>query len=269
MSKFNKPTNFFKNKPCSNQITIKTKVSQKEIKEQKKNKFITEEEFDNIMKDTSRDIEIVRNSKINSDYCIKFMDIIDRIKEQTTYSIKLFSNILNKLDMSDTTNWFKCEETNELVGLIRDNLKGQLNCLYLAQNFVKTNGYNKIQYKNNKVYKLRLIFLLMFTCEIIEESVFWEWLDSLENFSDIIKEEKNLLIVQTTEFFMILKTEFTDNDYKDENKINEDNTRYIKQNKSNSNSNSDSDSDSDSDSKPKIINSEYIVPEEQDYFDDI
>jgi hypothetical protein len=292
MSKFgSNNSSFFKRNTF--QLDIKSKSKSKSSdKQQKKNKkiinqsnSISDNEFNKLMEenDTQKnDIKLSNYlSKIgNSEIVNKLIqehiighDLLDKIqsesKNENIMGSQLLKQILIKYNDPNDYTWVEQNQYGlALQFLLKDNLTDQLLCLLLVQNYSYSLEFPKINYKDKQVYYLKIIFQLLFTFDIIDESIYWEWQETLTNFSDIDEKIKNTICVQTAEFFNILKMTFTDEDYEDNKDNNDENTKdnnnnntQLKlnteklDNESNTESNTESDNESD----------KYKVPEEQDY----
>ena len=107
-------------------------------------------------------------------------------------------NMLNLLDFLATDKYGLC-----LKKLLND--KTQMITLMMFQQYCERLNYPKILYKNKNTYLIRVLFQVLFINEIIDEGVFNTWLDYISDDKD-----KQTLIIQTNDFFMILKTIFDD-----------------------------------------------------------
>lgn len=260
------------------QLTIKNKVSQKELKEQKKNKKsnLTDNEFNKLMEEnenenTKQDIHLSSylNKIVESEYLTKLIEegikeneLITKIKFENITGSQLLKAILNKYNDPNNLNWVNADEyVKPLKCLLDNNLSEQLLCLLVIQDFCVRLSVSKIIYKNKEVYWIKLIFQLLFTQDIIEESVYWEWQELLNLFVDVNIDVKNKLCIQTAEFYNILKITFTDQDYEEENDINGV-KETINPNYNNSINNDEKELENVIDSEQ---DDKYKVPEEQDY----
>jgi len=277
MSKFNSTSSsFFKRNTY--QLDIKSKSSQKQQKKNNKatntnSNVVTDNDFNKLMEENNN---LKNNSVKLSDYLLKIdnsevakkiiqeqimgSDLVDRIKYENITGTQLLKEILNKYSEPSNYEWVEPNQYGlALEFLLKDNLKEQLLCLLLTQNYSNSLGFPKINYKNKQVYFLKMIFQLLFTYDIIDESVYWEWQEVLINIVDIDENTKSTICIQTTEFFNILKMTFTDEDYEtnDNGENQNDNQNpQLKTEKSD-------ESEDESESEPEP--DKYKVPEEQDY----
>ena len=285
MPKYNSPSSsaFFKR---NNTIQIITnKISQKELKKQKKqniqfNTNISDDDFNKLMDSENNVIKDHKNNKeiLNFYDTIKKNNSIDKIEQinllletkligEDLYSkiklnnisgniscnisgIDLLNGILNKYnDVNlEKYNWIN-EYGLVLKNLLENNIQNQLICLLIIQNYCMINGLVKLNYKNIQIYQIKLFFQLFFTNEIIEETVYWKWYEMLNDYIDIDDDNKKKILLQTTDFFIILKTTFQDEEDNNCNEINND----------------DLDEKSDDIELDKKYDDIYDVPEEQDY----
>lgn len=306
MSKFSS-AKAFKNigKSCS--IPITTKISQKELKKQKQKQSnknsdlcVSDAEFEAMMDQThilgsdkkktmwkipeSTDItpqvtNIINKGILGEKLC---MDLKSGFP--TISGVELLNGLFDKHPDPNDISWIQPQEYGMGLKELNDNnLQSQIQCLLLAQRFCEQNNFTKILYKNNSVYLIKILFQLFFTYGIVDEEAYWGWQDYIDNDnSDIVGvETKQTLLIQTNDFFMILKTVFEEDEFK--NDSNPDDIQEISnpnrqnkqeqlenQNLDNSNSklntklntklksHSQSESDSDSDDV-------FKVPKEQDY----
>jgi hypothetical protein len=277
MSRFNSASSYFK-KNNTHQLNITTKVSQKELKKNKKlekNNYsnVSDIDFDKLMEENDNSKTIYTNKtqvKLNSyldkitspdvltqliNEDIKGNEFLTKIKYEDFSASQILNTILKKYPDPNNYDWIKKEEYGEVLGkLLEDNFEEQLLCLLLIQNYSVQTDMPKISYKDKNMYYIKLIFQLLFTQDIIDESIYWKWYELLPTFSDVNEDTKNKLCIQTTEFFNILKITFTEEDY--ENNGNDEN-----------NENNEDKQESESESNQKV---EDKVPEEQDWnMDDI
>lgn len=175
---------------------------------------------------------------------------------------------LNTLDVS----WIENNNLG-LKKLFEKNIHEQIIGLIMIQNYCEKNNFMKIQYKNKLVYLIRILFHLFFIFEIFEEEAYWGWQEYIENTNKIDESTKKILLIQTTDFFMILKTTFNDEDYEnnEKNLNNENNFNNKKKhdydNKNDYDDHDDIDDEIDDENK---FDKTFDVPEEQDYnLDDI
>ncbi len=280
MSKFTNTSSFFKRN--NYQIDIKTKSSQKQQKKNKKTNSqsdnftnnITDNDFDKLMEENNN--EKKNNIKL-SDYLSKIEnsitvknliqeqivggDLISKIELENITGSQLLKEILNKYDDPNNYSWIEQNQYGlALQFLLKENSREQLLCLLLIQNYSNSHGFPKINYKDKHVYFLKMIFQLLFTYDIIDESIYWEWQEILTNIVDIDEKTKNTICIQTTEFFNILKMTFTDEDYEENNDENNDENLNKK-----SDNKSDNESDNESDDKSNNESDKLKIPKEQDY----
>jgi hypothetical protein len=301
MSKFNNSSSSSYFKRNVYQFDIKTKSpkkNQKNNNNQKNNDNISDNDFNKLMEDSDYDYDksLLNNNKLNNNksnkndiklinYLSKIedseivnklieeqlvgCDLMSRIESDNITGSQLLKGILNKYNDPNIYNWIELNQYgSSLQLLLKNDLKEQLLCLLMIQNYSNSFGFPKITYKNKQVYFIKIIFQLLFTYDIIDESTFWNWNDILIDIVDIDDETKKLLCIQTTEFFNILKMTFTEDDYENENnennEINKNPNYELKlDNKLNNDINRDEGKDDEDDDSEK-----YKVPEEQDYFMD-
>ena len=314
MSKFNKASSYFKRNLY--QLDIKTKSPKKNNKNQKNNENqknndsydnISDNDFNKLMEesDYNYDKSVFNNNKSNKNdiklinYLSKIedseivnklieeqligCDLMSRIESDNITGSQLLKGILNKYNDPNIYNWIELNQYgSSLQLLLKNDLKEQLLCLLMIQNYSNSFGFPKITYKNKQVYFLKIIFQLLFTYDIIDESTFWNWQDILIDIVDIDENTKKLLCIQTTEFFNILKMTFTEDEDTYENEKDNENNEIKKNtnyelkldNKLNNDINSDvkKTKDEEKDDKEKDDEDDdsekYKVPEEQDYFMD-
>ena len=159
---------------------------------------------------------------------IKGDDLINKIKYDNISGTEFLSSILKKYNNPKNLTWVEKEEYGEVLHLLlEDNLKEQLICLLLVQNYYIQNNMPKINHRNKDVYYIKLLFLLMFTNDIIQESVYWNWKKILPDIVDLDKDTKNNLAIHTNDFVDILKMtlpeEYEEEDNKEEYNKEEDN----------------------------------------------
>lgn len=256
----------FKNFNRKDNIPITTKKSQKEIKKQKKlekqngkqNNNISDKEFELLMQ--SDNDNILSAEKYNIPKFTESNEIITKIFELNLYGSQLVEYInnnyidisglelLNKILLIHTdptnVNWINQNKYGEILHFLFDNnIKEQVIALLMIQDYCKQHKFMKITIKNNEVYLIRIMFQLFFTSNIIDESSYYKWLEYLDQFDN---DTKNLLLIQTNEFFMILKTVFNDDDEEENN-----NDEQIQTNKSTLKVSNKSESDSDSEPSDK------------------
>ena len=298
MSKFYSSAGF-KNFTKNETFPITNKISQKELKKQKKtNKKddssdislgITDDEFEKMMEENEPDYIV--DKKVDSTHKLSSYQIpenfnSDKINlilekglegDELVESIKSDLNPISGLDMirglvlkfdePEHISWIIPNKYGlALKYLFENNESDQIICLLILENFAKSKGFVKVNYKNSKVYHIRLLFQLFLTYEIIDEHVFWEWQDYLENNTQYDEKTKNILVIQTTEFYIILKTVFDEQvDTYDNNPDNENNTDIINNPNRQQKSNNEQNNKNEIDSEPDSEDDKYIVPVEQDY----
>lgn len=293
MSKFSKTSTFFKRNNLQ-QVNVITKVSQKELKKNKKTQknnsnnsndfnIMTENDFNKLMEENDNmnisqenlncyikkilQIDILKqlvNEEIKGEYFINKIKLENKIKGS-----QLLYSILNKYTNPNNWNWINKNEYGEILkNLLEDDYEEQLLCLLLIQNYCINLGLPKIIYKDKEVYFIKFIFQLMFTQDIIDESVYWKWQELSTIFMDIEENIKNKICIQTTDFFNILKMTFTEEDYEEDNQDNQEN-KINKNNQNNKNNQKSKKNDIKNDDEESDVESEnedqYIIPEEQDY----
>lgn len=298
MSKFNTSSSFFK-RNTTPQINITTKVSQKQLKKNKKNEknetsnsntTLSDNDFNKLMEENDNPKSTYTNNakqvklssylnKITSQSDILMQSVMEenagdellaRIKYENFSAPQILNTILKKYPDPNNWNWIK-EYGDMLSKLLEDNYDEQLLCLLLIQNYSVQTNMPKITYKDKDIYYIKLIFQLMFTQDIIDESVYWKWNELLSMFTDVDDETKNKLCIQTTEFFNILKMTFTDEEYENTDGKNGENNNDENNNSENNNKHvqykQEYKEETKSDSEQET---EYNVPEEQDWnMDDI
>lgn len=288
MSGFNRSSSYFK-KNNSHQINITAKISQKELKKNKKaeknnnsNNVVSDKDFEELMEENEeckvktqkvgqiklsdylnniKDEEIL-NQLINDEKIFGF-ELADKAKELNLSGVQILKSLLNKYNNPEDYSWIDTNKYGEVLQImLADNLQEQLICLLLIQNYSCALGLPKVSYKDKSVYYIKLIFQLLFTYDIIDESVYWKWQELLTNLSDIDEDTKNKICIQTTEFFNILKLTFTDADYEDEEENKNDKKEDEKElnQKFEPNLEAVTEQEQESESEDK-----YAVPEEQDW----
>lgn len=296
MSKFNSSSSFFKRNTAP-QINITTKVSQKQLKKNKKteknetsysNTTLSDNDFNKLMEENdnpkSKYTNEAKQIKLSSyldkitsspDVLIQSVmeensgdELLTRIKYKNFSASQILNSILKKYPDPNNWNWIK-EYSDVLSKLLEDDFDEQLLCLLLIQNYSVQTNMQKITYKDKDVYYIKLIFQLMFTQDIIDESVYWKWYELLSMFTDVDDETKNKLCIQTTEFFNILKMTFIDEEYEniesekgEKGEKGENNNKHLQYKQEHEHK-----EETKSDSEQET---EYKVPEEQDWnMDDI
>lgn len=282
MSKFDGSSAFFK-RNNNQQINITTKISQKEQKKQNKNpknskslKNISDNEFDKLMNKNEEHNNINFSNSLgnylnginNSEIIIKLIqdkikdeDFIHKIYLKNFTGSQVLKSILEIYSNPENYNWIELQEYGKVLqNLLENNIDEQLLCLLIIQEYTIKLGLPKIIYKNSQVYYIKLIFQLLFTYDIIEETTFWKWHELYTTLIDVDDDIKKKICIQTTGFFNILKLTFTDQDYEIENDIdkikndfNHDNNEHNKQ-------------VINEDDKKNNYDNKDVVPEEQDYY---
>lgn len=178
--------------------------------------------------------------------------------------LDLIRGLVEKFSEPEQITWINPNKYGlALKYLFENNQQNQVLCLLVLENFAKSKGFVKVPYKNSQVYHIRLLFQLFLTWEIIDEEAFWEWQDYLEKNTHHDEKTSNTLVIQTAEFYLILKTVFED----DEEKGQDDNQDKLEINNPNRpyGLNNNQDNTNESEPEPDSDNDKYIVPEEQDY----
>lgn len=287
MSKFNSA--FFKRNTY--QLNITTKSSKKDKKRTnnniESNKFnnISDNDFNELMdeKEDKKDKKIKQYEIKLSDYLdkIKDLEIVDqlvqeqligedlicRIESEKISGSQLLKGILKKYNDPNNYNWIQSEQYGlALAFAFSNNIKEQLICLLMIQEYSRYHKFPKITYKDKQVYFLKTIFQLLFTYDIIEETTYWDWQDLLTNIIDIDEDTKNKICIQTAEFFNILKMTFTEADYEiDGDKENGDKENDDMMVNYNNHQNKINNKKDWTDDVSDDVIDEYKVPEEQDY----
>ncbi len=283
MSKFTNGSSFFKRNTYQLDINcLSSKSSQKQQKKNKKtssksnntnNNNITDDDFNKMMEENNNSNK--NNIKL-SDYLSQIKspeilnslleekiignDLVVRIESENISGSQLLKLILNTNTDPNNYNWIELNQYGLVLQfLLRDNSREQLLCLFLIQNYSSSLGFPKITYKDKPVYFLKIIFQLLFTYDIIDESVYWEWQEILTNITDIDEKTKNTICIQTADFFNILKMTFTDEDYEDENKDENNKQSQINIEKSIN------ESESEDESEEESNNESDKIPECKDY----
>lgn len=278
MNKHNTSSFFKRNQ--TQKLNITTKVSQKEFKKNKKNaknntQSVSDNDFDKLMEENNLETTPERlNSYLSkitdSNILIQLVEegikgetLINKVKYENVSGSQLLNTILKKYNKPDNLSWLDKEEYGTILSnLLDNNFQDQLLCLLLIQNHCIQIGMPKITFKDKQMYYIKLIFQLMFTQDMIDESVYWKWYELSPTFTDINEDTKNKICIQTTEFFNILKLSFIDEDYEN----NED-----ENNKSNKQLNNQHKLETEKleiyTRVEKVKNKiEDVVPEEQDYY---
>ena len=282
--------NSFKNFCNSNTISINSKISQKEIKKQKKQELktnslkngISDTDFEKIMYEEklidkklninnkyflpdsniiSEKVKEIINNEIIGENLVKYLELLD----EKVNGLDLLNGILNKYEEPNDISWLNMDMFGSgLKSLLENNITDQVKYLLTIQNYCKNKEFIKIQYKNSKTYQIKILFQLSFTNEIIDESSYWEWYEYLEQLEDMDENTKNIIFVQTTEFFIILKTIFNDEDEDEENEDNLNQKNKIN-NKKEFEEEFEKDNTVEEFKKDKTIEDLDEIPEEQDY----
>jgi hypothetical protein len=282
MSRFNLTSTFFKNNQTQ-KLNIITKVAQKEVKKNKKfennsedKSFnVSENEFDKLMEenDTSKISQEKLSSYMDkitdSDILTKLVqeeikgeELVNKLKYENVSGSQLLTTILKKYNDPNNLSWInKNEYCESLYNALENNLQEQLLCLLVIQNYCIQIGMPKITYKDKPVYYIKLIFQLMFTQDIIDESVYWTWQELSSTFIDIDEDTKNKICIQSTDFFNILKISFTEEDYEN-NENNENNNKQELKKEPVYRGETEIESETEIEIE---IEDKYSVPEEQDY----
>jgi len=140
--------------------------------------------------------------------------------------------ILSKINDHNNINWIlKKEYGASLKFLLENNLEDQFKCLLIIQQYCQKLEFPKIKIKESQPYLIKMIYQLLFTNEIIDESIYNNWIDNIDNIEGLTEKVRNTLLIQTTDFFMILKTVFVEGDEDEENQENNDNKEELEINK--------------------------------------
>ena len=296
-------------KVSKNQLKKQQKASKQNTNSQSVSLGITDEEFDKMMEENDLENDLENNlenknvvktndsrkssnlyqvpENYNSEKTNELIssglegnELVNHIKHLNNISegdsnkkitgLDLIKGLIEKFNKPEYFDWVIPNKYGlALKYLFESNRTDQIICLLMLENFAKTSGFIKVSYKNSQVYHIRLLFQLFFTYEIIDEDAFYEWQDYLEKNTQYDEKTINMLAVQTTEFFMILKTVFDDEEDKEDVDVDKDDNANSnksplsnpnkQQNLNNNTNNNGSESESDSE------NDMYKVPEEQDY----
>lgn len=251
MSKFSltNTSNGFKNFK-SQQIEIKTKISQRELKKMKNNKNkneieknnsisqMTDLEFEKLMEENENCIDnnflnkipcpnnISEKSKNILETGLKGEELVSYLSElnDKPNGIEFLNELLyNKINSNDVSWLLPNEYGSVLKYFFENDLDSQFLSLLMMQTYSKSLNYPKIEYKGSQKYLIRLLFQLGFTSEIIDETIYSKWEKYLSETNEIEESEKQTLLIQTTEFLMIFNTTF----YEEDNENNE-NTQFGK-----------------------------------------
>lgn len=284
MSKFKADS--FKNMK-SQEIPITMKVSQNKLRKLNKNNNknekvdigITDEDFEKMMEENeqscikqidkypvpnkdnlSESVKNILNINLLGEELVGFVQIETKFKNisGTEYLIGLLETIKDPEDLT----WISLEKYGGLLKyLFESNINNQVICLLILQNYAEKFGFIKINYKGKQIYQIRLLFQLFFTNEIIDESACWEWQEYLESTNKFEENTKKLLVIQTTDFFQILKTVFEE-EGEDEGEDEEENGDK-QENKGKREE--ESDDSNDSDNSNNLDKKKFQIPDEQDY----
>lgn len=269
-------------------IEITNKISKNKLKKQHKHEKkqenidlgITDIEFESIMADNEIDNKNI-SDKIYFYKIPEISDVTNYVKEllnkkilgqellnyielnnNSLNGVELLNGLLNhNFEITDIT-WFDLNKYGlVLKKLFESKIDDQLIGLLMIQNYCSKYNFPKIEYRNKSIYLLKILFQLFFTYDIFDEETYWKLQDYNDNNDNIDNNTKKLLLIQTAEFFILLKTVFTDEDYENVNENDHVNTK-VNTNLQISKFNEECDEDS---------HVEYDkVPEEQDFnLDDI
>lgn len=268
------------------QLEIINKVSNNKLKKKnKKNKNqeinsfdISENEFNSIMNQNEvENKNIINKSKVKNiknkykqyeeQSSIINIDIFDKniIGQEFYENIILHNNfitgnllldsILKKQENIEDLTWLKNENYGfALKKLFEADINQQLIGLLIIQNYCSTYNYPKILYKNNSIYLLRVLFQMFFTNDIFDEDVYWKWQEYLEDDEELDSELKNKLLIQTTEFFIILKSSFIDDENVNESEIIKNTNNII-----NDDDNIDNNDDNDDNIQNKVVSDDNDI----------
>ena len=266
------------------QIPITQKVSQNKLKKLNKtnNKNekvdigITDEDFEKMMEEnnysnnTTNSVKYMIPNKDNlSEYVKNILNVnllgseLESFVKTSKESSKLYgpeylTGLLETIKETDLT-WISLDKYGTLLKyLLEDNSDSQFISLLIIQDYVKKFGFTKITYKNTQIYQIKILFQLLFTNEIIDEPAYWKWQEYLAETNDLDEKTKNILVIQTNDFFQILNTVFEDEETNGENEEN-DQMKFGKE--LNKPIKSKSDESDESDKSDENFN----VPVEQDY----
>lgn len=223
-------------KKNQNQNGLK-KEMKKEKKNTKKNQCMSDVEFESLMSDNKKQELIKYNipnlNEINTNamkvYDTKLIgeEILEYIKEidDKPNACEFLIIILSKISDINNIEWINMDKYGSILKyLLENNLEEQFIFLLLIQKYCEENKFPKILIKNSEKYCINILFQKLFINDIIEETVYNKWEDNLDNIEGMTEKIKNTLIIQTTEFFMFLKTVF-DDDNDDNNEKEKDNEK--------------------------------------------
>lgn len=302
MSKFT-GSNSFKNIK-SQAISITQKISQKELKKQnKKNKqssnLMTDNEFELLMEEDSK-----QNSKSSNHGIVKIrqldfsdlnQDVLNLIKtglvsSELVEKIKLdFSHInlrdfLNALlsvqpSISESSElseiqWLNSQTYAPTIKYLTNNSNSsELECLLYIHDYCRINSYPKIIWKGKQTYFIRILFQTLLIEDIVDEQTFWNWQEYIEKNNNLYDEKTaDMLAIQTSEFFLLLKTTFEkdDQDEEDEDESLGFDNDPIMSKPNNKNYMDDNEKEKEKEHQYENSDDKNFIPEEQDYnMDDI
>ncbi len=299
MSKFT-GSNSFKNIK-SQAINITQKVSQKELKKQnKKNKqgsnLMTDNEFELLMEEDSKQnskslnyntikISQLDFSNVNLDALnlIKTgsvsSELVEKIKSEFSHiNLRDFLNALLSVqplisEMSDI-QWLKSQTYAPIIKyLIHNTDSSELECLLYIHDYCRINSYPKIIWKGKQTYLIRILFQTLLIEDIVDEQTFWNWQDYIEKNTNLYDgKTADMLAIQTSEFFLLLKTTFEkdDQDEEDEDEsLGFDNDPLMSK-PNNKNYMDDNENKNEKEHQYENSDDKNFIPEEQDYnMDDI
>ena len=219
----------FKNLSIISNIPINTKQSQNKLNKKKKlensptkqnlkiNNFI-------VSNNSKNELEVANNNLKNElddfedtivlsclDSGLKSLQLENYINKLSNKPIAshFIKQILLNLNESNSVKWCLLNEYGLAIkAILENNIKEQINTLNIIQNHCYKNNYPKIQVKDSQKYLIDLLFQLFFNQDIIDENSFYKWQDNLEldNFNKEISLSNKTALIQTTDFFMYLKT---------------------------------------------------------------
>ena len=294
MSKFSS-AKAFKNMGKSCSFPITTKISQKELKKQAKTQItsnnntsssISDADFESIMKSDNLESKSNKKQIYNLpdpfEISVKVSNIINkgvvgeelcsyvRLSNMEFNGIELLNGLLNKYSDPSEISWIHPQKYGlALKDLFEDNLTNQMNCLLIIQRYCETHGFIKIHYKNNSVYLIKVLFQLLFTYGIVDEDAYWKWQEYIDGSDNLDDETKKTLLIQTTDFFMILKTVFDPDENNEENDDSDQDNKlnnYLKlNNKQDDGDENDNENGNGNENENENSDDVFKVPEEQDF----
>lgn len=156
-------------------------------------------------------IKEIINKKIIGDDLVKYIEL----NSNNLNGIELLDGLLFTNSHENIT-WFSVDNYGlGLKKLFESKIYEQVIGLLMIQKYCMDYKFCKIMYKNNQIYLMKILFQLFFTFDIFDEEAYWKWQDYINENEDIDKDLKQTISIQTTEFFIILKTVFIDEDYED------------------------------------------------------